>query len=661
MANKTERAINSIKMFAIDMINKAGSGHSGIVLGTTPVLYSLYTNILNISPGNPTWINRDRFVLSPGHGSAMLYSMLYFAGYNYSLEDMKRFRAIDSFTPGHPELNPELGIEVTTGALGQGVANAVGMALAEKYLENYCKSIDRKSKLIDYYTYVLVSDGDLQEGISYEALSFAATQKLSKLIVIYDANQVQLDGEVSNTFVEDIEARFEALDFDIEYVKNGNNVNEVTNAINRVKKSTMPSLIIVNTEIGKDTENAGTSKAHAYMLSDDEIKNLKTKYKLPLEPFEYDETIFKYVSDEIASRMTKKYEKWQIEYNKAKESGNKDIIKMLELLEKGELNVDFDSTKYQINDKYNEEGRLSNHKVMNFIAPKSNFFLGGSADLATSTKTVIDKSGLLTDENPTGKNISYGLREHAMAAISNGIALSGIRVFASTYLTFSDYLKPSMRLSAMMNLPVAYIFTHDSVSIGGDGATHEPCEQLTMLRSIPGNIVFRPADINEIMGAWEYFIKTKGPMSLVLSKEKFPILKHTNGKYVKYGAYIVRKEKYHLDGILVATGSEVHTALKVADELFGEGIDLRVVSMPSMELFLKQNPVYEEKLLPKDVKIVTIEAGSTMLWHRFASGKDYAIGIDSFGSSGSKEDVLKFMNFDYNSILIKVKHLMEKK
>lgn len=661
MASKIEKAINSIKMFSIDMIHSAGSGHSGIVLGTTPTIYSLYTNVLNVSPKHPTWINRDRFVLSAGHGSAMLYSMLFFAGYNYSLEDMKRFRTLDSYTPGHPELNPDLGIECTTGALGQGVATAVGMALAEKYLESYCKSIDKKSKLIDYYTYVLCSDGDLEEGVSYEALSFAAAQKLNKLIVIYDANNVQLDGDVSNTFVEDVEARFESLDFDIFYVKNGNNVNDITNAMKAAKKGEMPSVIIINTTLGKDTEAEGTNKAHAKQLSEDEIKSLKENYKLSPEAFDYDEESLTYVTNTIATRMTKKYENWQLEYNRIKETGNPDFIKIINLLERGDFSVDFDSTKYQINDKYCEEGRTSNYKVMNFISPKTKFFIGGSADLATSTKAAIDKSGMMSNENPTGRNISYGVREHAMAAISNGLALSSMRVFASTYLTFADYLKPSMRMSCLMNLPVAYVFTHDTVGVGQDGATHEPVEQLTMLRTTPNMTVFRPADINEIMGAWECFLKQKGPISLVLSKEKLPILKHTNGKYVKYGAYIVRKEKFRLDAIIIATGSEVHTALKVAEELYTNGIDIRVVSMPSVELFLKQNPVYEEKLLPKDVKTITLEAGSTLMWNRFATNKDYALGIDTFGVSGKGDDVLKFLNFDYNSILIKIKQLLEKK
>ena len=659
MAVKNERAINSIKMLGIDMIEKAGSGHPGIVLGATPILYALYLNELNVLSKNPTWLNRDRFVLSSGHGSAMLYSMLYHAGFDLSLDDLKRYRDVDSYTPGHPELNPEMGIECSTGLLGQGIANAVGIALAERYFESICRSVDKKCNLIDYYTYVLCGDGDLEEGISYEALSFASKQKLNKLIVIYDANNIQLDGEVSDTFVEDIETRFEALEFNVLYVKNGHNIGELSSAIRNAKKSRMPSIVIVNTTIGKDSSFEGTASAHSKLLGEEETIRLKQKYKLPLEAFSPSDEARNYITDTILKRVNKKYESWLKEYNYAKESRDKDLVSIINLIEKGEFFVDFDSTNYQINEKYSEEERISNNRVINFIAPKTRFFLGGSADLASPTRAVIDKSGLMLPENPSGRNIAFGAREHAMGGILNGMALSGLRVFGSTFLAFADYLKPAMRMSSLMNLPVTYVFTHDSVSIGGDGPTHEPIEQLTMLRSMPNMTVFRPADINEVIGAWEFALKNKASVSIVVSKDKLNILKHTNGKYVKYGAYIVRKERYHLDGIIIATGSEVHIALKIAEELFTQGIDLRIVSMPSMELFLKQNEIYEEKLLPKDVKTITLEAGSTLLWHRFASDKNCSLGIDTFGTSGKSLDALKFVDFDYNTLLLKIKKMFE--
>ena len=660
MAVKNNDAVNNIKMLAIDMINDASEGHPGVVMSSAPIIYALYNNILNVIPNNPNWINRDRFVLSCGHASALLYSMLYFAEYDYSIEDLKRYRDVDSYAPGHPELNTSMGVECSTGLLGQGIANAVGMALAERYYENIAKNVDDKLNLIDYYTYVLCSDGDLEEGISYEALSFASKQKLNKLIVIYDANKISIDGSIQKTFTEDIETRFEALDFNIINVKNGNNVSSITDALKEAKKSDMPSLVIVNTILGDGLENAGTNKVHSGVVDKEEVLILKQKYNISLEPFNYDDNIRKFVNNNILERVSKKYNKWQIEYDKALATRNNTIINMINLIEKGDFLIDFDSTNYQINDKYSEEGRISNEKVINFIAPKTKFFVGGSADLFRSTRTIIEKDSLMTDEDPLGRNIEFGVRESAMGGILNGLAISGLRCFGSTFLAFADYLKASMRMSAMMNLPVTYIFTHDSVRVGGDGPTHEPIEQLSMLRTIPNMITFRPADINEIIGCWEYILKNKKTVSLVLNKENTKILKHTNGKYVKYGAYIVRKEKYHLDATIIATGYEVTTALKIADELFNEGIDLRVVSMPSIELFLLQNPVYEEKLLPKDVLTFTLEAGSTLLWNRFASNPKCALGIDTFGVSGKKEDVLKFVGFDYNVLIMKIKNMLGK-
>lgn len=658
MASKTESALNTMKMLALDMISNAKSGHPGIVLGASPILFSLYLNELNVLAKRPNWVNRDRFVLSAGHGSSMLYSMLFMAGFDYTIEDLKRFRQVDSFTPGHPELNVDLGIECSTGPLGQGVATAVGMAVAERYYENLCKAIDRKSSLIDYYTYCLCSDGDLQEGIAYEALSFASNQKLNKLIIILDRNNIQLDGEVQNTFTEDLEERFEALDFNVVTVKNGMSIGEITNAFKSCHKSDMPSVIIVNTTIGKDSSLEGTNKAHSQALTDEEIINLKHKYHLKETPFDYDNELKDFVSDFILNRVSKKYESWLKEFNELREN-NSELLNIINLIEKNDFTIDFDSTNYKINEKYCEEGRISNLKVMNFIAPKTRFFLGGSADLMTSTKAQIEKSGMMNNENPTGRNIAFGLREHAMGAILNGMSLTGLRTYGSTFLSFADYLKPALRLSAQMHLPVTYIFTHDSIAVGQDGPTHEPVEQLTMLRTIPGMTVFRPCDINEIIGSWEYILKHPGPACLVISKEKLNIQRHTNGKYVQYGAYIVRKETFRLDGIIIATGSEVGTALKISEELYKNGIDLRVVSMPSVELFLKQNPVYEEKLLPKDTKIITLEAGSTALWNRFATSPKYTLGIDSFGLSGVKEDVLKYYNFDYNSLLIRIKKMFE--
>ena len=652
--------INSIKVLALDMIDKAGSGHPGIVLGAAPIIYALYKDHLKAIPSNSNWINRDRFVLSAGHGSALLYSLLYHAGYDIDIEELKHFRELNSLTPGHPEYRVTPGVDASTGPLGEGIGMAVGMALAERYLRTISNIEKKNSNLIDYYTYCLCGDGDLMEGVSYEALSFASAQNLNKLIILYDCNHVSLDSDTTNTFTEDIEIRFEALNFNILNVKNGNDYNEISKAIKQAKKSNRPTIIICNTTIGKDSLLEGTNKVHGKPLSKEDLNSIKTKYKITNESFTVSQEVLNYFQNTINTRVGEAYKKWEEEYISIKESDNIGLHSLINLLERNTFVIDFDDTKFKISDEYNEELRESNHKIMNFISPKNPFFLGGSADLSSSCKTNLDKSSIQSEDNPVGKNIYFGVREHAMGAILNGMALSNLKVFGSTFLSFSDYQKPAIRMSALMNLPVTYIFTHDSVYVGPDGPTHEPVEQLTMLRTIPNFITFRPADINEIMGSWEYILKNNCPTALVISKEKRSKNKNTNAKFVKYGAYMIRKEKYHLDGIIIATGSEVEMAMDISKELFTMGIDTRVVSMPSMELFLKQNPKYEEQLLPKDVPTFVIEAGSSIIWNRFATKPEYIFGVNRFGMSGKTDEVIRYLKIDKNTILEKIANYLEK-
>ena len=652
--------INSIKVLALDMIDKAGSGHPGIVLGAAPIIYALYKDHLKAIPSNSNWINRDRFVLSAGHGSALLYSLLYHAGYDIDIEELKHFRELNSLTPGHPEYRVTPGVDASTGPLGEGIGMAVGMALAERYLRTISNIEKKNSNLIDYYTYCLCGDGDLMEGVSYEALSFASAQNLNKLIILYDCNHVSLDSDTTNTFTEDIEIRFEALNFNILNVKNGNDYNEISKAIKQAKKSNRPTIIICNTTIGKDSLLEGTNKVHGKPLSKEDLNSIKTKYKITNESFTVSQEVLNYFQNTINTRVGEAYKKWEEEYISIKESDNIGLHSLINLLERNTFVIDFDDTKFKISDEYNEELRESNHKIMNFISPKNPFFLGGSADLSSSCKTNLDKSSIQSEDNPVGKNIYFGVREHAMGAILNGMALSNLKVFGSTFLSFSDYQKPAIRMSALMNLPVTYIFTHDSVYVGPDGPTHEPVEQLTMLRTIPNFITFRPADINEIMGSWEYILKNNCPTALVISKEKRSKNKNTNAKFVKYGAYMIRKEKYHLDGIIIATGSEVEMAMDISKELFTMGIDTRVVSMPSMELFLKQNPKYEEQLLPKDVPTFVVEAGSSIIWNRFATKPEYIFGVNRFGMSGKTDEVIRYLKIDKNTILEKIANYLEK-
>lgn len=644
MAVKNEVAINTIKMLAIDMMQNAKCGYQNMDFGIINPLYALYANELNILPKNPNWINRDRFIFSIGCGSALLYSLLYYSDYSYSIDDLKRFCITDSYTPYYPELNIQLGIESSTIGNGEGISHGVGICLAQRYYDSIIKSVTPKSKLLDFNTYVLCGDDDFKEGISYESLTIAAKEKLGKLIILYYAKE---------EMTEDIEVRLEALDIDTIFVKN--NINEISSAIRSAKKSDMPSVIVIESN-KKDKNKIPTDnfKFNEIMTAEDVLK-LKEKYGIKYEPFEEYPEVRNFISNLIIGRVNKKYENWYKEYSSAKESRNKDLINIINLIEKGEFYVDFDSTYYQINEKYVEEGNISNRRVVNFIAPKTRYLVGGSSIL---NENIIDKSGEMTFDNPSGRNLTFVKREKAMAGIMIGMSLMGLRTFVNASLVDVDQIKREIRSSAFMKLPITYIFSDDSINIGEKGPLLEPSEQISSLRLIPNLNVFRPADINEIIGSWEYILKNKGTNAIILSNERLNILKHSNGKYVKYGAYIVRKEKYRLDGIIIATGSEVKIALKIAGELYTQGIDIRVVTMPNMELFLKQNELYEEKLLPKDVKTITLEAGNTLLWNRFATNKDYTIGINNFGVSGKKDEILRFMEFDYNTILMKVKNIL---
>jgi len=644
------KVINNIKLTGIDMINHAGSGHPGIVLGAAPIIYTLYAKHLKINPSKPNWMNRDRFVLSAGHGSALLYATLHMAGYDISINDLKSFRQLNSVTPGHPEVKVTPGVDVSTGPLGQGLANAVGMAMAERYIRNIIKKYDKNSNLIDYYTYCLCGDGDLMEGVASEAASFAGAQNLDKLIVLYDSNNISLDGKTDLTFNEDVAERFEAYGFYVLEVKNGESVKAISNAIKEAKKVKQPALIIVNTIIGRGSVNENTSTVHGKPLDENDILNLRTSYKITSNAFDIDSEAKDIFKKQIEKRCSEEYQEWLSEYKRITSTSNSKIGNIINCLEKGILAIDFDSSNFKLDKRYKEELRASNHRVMNIINEKSHLFLGGSADLSSSCKTNLENSGICSESNPIGKNIYFGVREHAMGAILNGMALSNLKVFGSTFLVFSDYLKPAMRMSALMDLPVTYIFTHDSVAVGQDGPTHEPIEQLSMLRTIPNMKVFRPADINEVMGSWEYILRNNHPASIVLSKNEMSMLTGTNAKYVSYGAYMVRREVGELDGIIIATGTELKTAIEIAEDLQLMGIHIRVVSMPSVELFLKQDKNYENILLPKDVKTIVIEPSNKLMWCRFATSEDYVLGISEFGASGKPKDVLKKYDFDYESL-----------
>jgi len=621
--------INNIKSLSLDMINKANSGHPGIVLGAAPIIYTLFSRHLIANPYDEKWVNRDRFVLSAGHGSALLYSTLFMGGYDLNINDLKNFRQIGSNTPGHPEYNLTKGVEATTGPLGQGLAMAVGLAVAEKKLEII-------NKAINYKVYVLCSDGDLMEGISYEACSLAGSLKLNNLIVLYDSNNISLDGSTKNVFNEDVLKRFEAQGWATNYVKDGNDLDQIDLAIAIAKQSDKPTLIKIDTIIGQDSIYQNTSVVHGKSLDKDDLFGIKTKLGVDQTAFYIDDDAKEYFKNQILTRSIDKYNA----YN------TPDISK---------LNVDLSSLKGKIE---NDELRKSNGKIISYIGNLNPRFISGSADLATSTKTDIVNQDKVNDVY-SGQNISFGVREHAMGAIANGLALSGFYPVISTFLTFADYLKPSLRLSALMNLPVTYVFTHDSIAIGQDGPTHQPVEQLVSLRSIPNLNVFRPCDYNELIGAWEYITAHHNPNALVVTKDVVPTLADSSTDISK-GAYIIRREIGKLHGVIIATGSEVHTALQVASKLYDDHkLDLRVVSMPAMNLYIKQTKEYQESILPTGYRVVAIEFGSSFSWYKFVYNENYLINVNNFGKSGKPNDVTEAMHLDFNSICQKIEKLFK--
>lgn len=648
-----KKIVDHIRSLGLDMIAEAQSGHPGIVLGAAPILYTLFAKHLRVNPNDPDWVNRDRFVMSCGHGSALLYATMFMAGYPLTIDDLKKFRKLDSLTPGHPEYRVTPGVEMSTGPLGQGFASAVGMAMAEEYLRSYFE--EKKMPLIDHYTYTLVGDGDLMEGVSYEAASLAGTLKLSRLIVLYDSNHISLDGDTAMTFTESVQNRFIAAGWNVIGVEDGENLSLIDVAIEKAKeKKDAPTLIIVKTTIGKYSKGAGTSKVHGTPLSEEDLLEVKKQLDVRDIPFTVSGEAITDFQAMIQNRVQSGYQEYQTMVSKLK----KDLISDYERLKNLDLSFKVSAVDYQAPENGKEATRLSSSKVLQSIEKKIPFFLGGSADLASSTKTYLDGAGDFTSTNRSGKNIWFGVREHAMGAIQNGMLLSGLRVFSSTFLSFSDYLRPAIRLAALMNLPAIYIFTHDSVSIGEDGPTHQPVEQLASLRMIPNLEVFRPADANEVIGIYKLVLaKKEGPSVIILGRNSVTIQQTTSVNEVNYGAYIVREEEKELQGILLATGEEVEVALQVASRLLEKGIELRVVSVPSIERFQKQSEEYQKNILPVQVPILALEKGCGVSWYPFVTSKDHIFSIETFGRSGSRTEVERYFEMDLDHLINKIEKL----
>ena len=660
--NIEEMSVNAIRVLSADAIQKANSGHPGLPLGTAPVAYELFAKHMNYNPHNPDWVNRDRFVLSGGHGSMLLYSLFHLFGIgNLSLEEVKNFRQFGSLTPGHPEYGHTVGVEATTGPLGQGMAMAVGMAMAEAHLS----SVFNKEgfPVVDHYTYVLGGDGCMMEGISSECFSLAGTLGLSKLIVFYDSNNISIEGSTDIAFTEDVVTRFKAFGFQTIEVEDGNDLEAIGKAIEEAKADkTRPSLIKVNTLIGYGCPaKQGKASAHGEPLGVDNVAALKENINWPCKgDFEVPKEVYDHYK-ELADNMAKAEDKW----NELFAAYVEKYPEMKELWDNYFDGYDmsdlFNSDEYWAKGDKPEATRSTSGTILNMIKKAMPNLIGGSADLAPSNKTNMKDAGDFSKDNYAGTNLHFGVREQAMAAIGNGLALhGGLKAFVATFFVFSDYVKPMARLSALMKLPLTYVFTHDSIGVGEDGPTHEPIEQLAAFRSLPDFTVFRPCDRTETAAAWMYAVENEcGPTGLVLTRQNLPQIEGSSKDALKGGYVIAESEKTVPDAIIIASGSEVSLAVNAKEELKKSGIDVRVVSMPSMELFDKQSAEYKESVLPNGVrKRVAVEALSDFGWYKYVGLDGRVIAMEGFGASGPAATLFEHFGFTVDNVVKTVKEVV---
>ncbi|MGT2923702.1 transketolase [Streptococcus caviae] len=656
----SDLSVNAIRFLGVDAIEKSKSGHPGVVMGAAPMAYSLYTKHLRVSPSQPNWINRDRFVLSAGHGSMLLYALLHLSGYeDVSMEEIKNFRQWGSKTPGHPEYGHTAGVDVTTGPLGQGISMAVGLAQAERFLA--AKYNREGYPIFDHYTYVIAGDGDFMEGVSGEASSYAAKQNLDKLIVLYDSNDICLDGETNDAFTENIRARYEAYGWHTSLVEDGTDVNAISLAIEEAKGAGKPSLIEVKTVIGYGAPTkGGTNAVHGAPLGAEEAAATRKALGWDYEPFEVPEEVYADFKENVADRGEAAYAAWSNlvgEYRQAYPEEAREVEAMIT----GQDPVEIKEADFPVyEDGFSQATRNSSQDAINAAAAVLPNFLGGSADLAHSNMTYIKEDGLQDAENPLNRNIQFGVREFAMGTVLNGMALhGGLRVYGGTFFVFSDYLKAAVRLSALQGVPVTYVFTHDSIAVGEDGPTHEPIEHLAGLRAIPNLTVFRPADARETQAAWHYALTSKTtPTALVLTRQNLNVEAGSSFTSVAKGAYVIYETGSDFDTILLASGSEVNLAVKAAKELEAQGEKVRVVSVPSTELFDAQSDDYKEAILPSSVRRrAAIEMAATQPWYKYVGLDGAVIGIDKFGASAPAAEVIENYGFTVENVVNVVKSL----
>ncbi len=650
-------AVNTVRTLSIDAVQKANSGHPGLPMGAAPMAYSLWTKFLKVNPKNSSWVDRDRFVLSAGHGSALLYSLLHLSGYDVSLDDLKNFRQYESKTPGHPEVHYTDGVEATTGPLGQGIANAAGMAMAEAHLAaTYNKD---NFPIVDHFTYFLCGDGDLMEGISHEAASLAGHLKLGKLIGLYDSNDISLDGPTSKAFTEDVKQRFEAYGWQHILVKDGNDLEEIAKAIEEAQAETAkPTLIEIKTVIGFGASNEGTHKVHGAPLGDEGVAFAKNNYKWDFEAFHIPEEAQARFNDTIGANGQAAEEAWNNLFE-AYKAEYPELAKQFEDAFAGRLPEGWEDKLpvYEVGSA-DKATRVTSSEAIQALGEAIPYFWGGSADLSSSNNTMNQAETDYSAENYAGRNIWYGVREFAMGAMMNGILLhGGSKTYAGTFFVFTDYLRPAMRLAALSQLGATYVMTHDSVAVGEDGPTHEPVEQISSFRGMPNMNLIRPADGNEVSAAWAVAVETHDtPTLLVLTRQNLPVLEGTKEmarEGVRKGAYVLSPQQGETpDGILIATGSEVSLAIDAQAALLDEGVDVSVVSMPSAFLFEQQDDAYKASVLPNNVRNrMSLEMGATLGWERYVGLDGIAYGIDRWGASGAGNTVVSKLGFTADQVV----------
>ncbi len=647
----------TIRMLAIDGVQQANSGHPGLPLGAADIATVLWGHFLKHNPAQPTWFNRDRFILSAGHGSMLLYSLLHLFGYPLSLDELKCFRQWGSATPGHPEYEPKHGIEMTTGPLGQGISTAVGIALAERMLAARFNQPDLP--IIDHYTYVLASDGDLMEGVSHEAASLAGHWGLGKLIVLYDDNHITIDGSTELSFSDDVLMRFKAYGWHVQRA-NGHNFESIDKTIRAAQAETAkPSIIACRTHIGYKSPKQDNSEVHGSPLGEEGVNLTKKAFRWPLEPKFYipSEKLAPYFA-EVKERGKAAQKEWETLFDVYRQKYPQ-LAAELEYFMQGTLPKGWEANVPVFPMDKPLATRVASGKVLDAIALKIPTVAGGSADLTPSNNTKPKDAKAIKKEDFSGSYIHFGIREHGMGTIMNGLALHGFRPYGGTFLVFSDYMRPAVRLAALMGLPVVYVYTHDSIGLGEDGPTHQPVEHAMALRTIPNLVVIRPADANETAAAWKIALNRKeGPTALLLTRQAVPMVS-SDGKGVEKGAYILADiQKGKVDVLLVASGSEVSLALAAREQLAQEGIQARVVSMPSFELFDEQPLEYQEKVLPKNIPAVSIEAGVTLGWDKYLGSKHAVIGLDRFGASAPYKTLFEQFGFTVANIVAQVKELL---